>query len=234
MAKVNTSWSQASENIYQALAALFHAVDSGKNAWLELRKNGDQDYPVMIPNPDLDLIENWQELYVTTRTEEAEKDLLSKVLNDTERDLIQNYTTLQVTEDEAKQYRELGVLTAKMLKANSDSTVRITVPIEKANEARRTHFNDHFDYSFFVSAWEAMPGIPYQIPDPNLPFVFTVCTDDNEPNLLWTLEQTERLLHDYRKMLNKNSITESGTLTSPVFDCLKPYTPKDEESATSK
>ena len=54
MSKVHTTWTEATTNVNKAMIMLLSCLDSGKNAWIELRKNGDQAYPIRMKNPALD------------------------------------------------------------------------------------------------------------------------------------------------------------------------------------
>ena len=82
MSKVHTTWTEATTNVNKAMIMLLSCLDSGKNAWIELRKNGDQAYPIKMKNPELDNPFNWEMSYSTPRNE---KEMMNyKYFNDTE------------------------------------------------------------------------------------------------------------------------------------------------------
>lgn len=43
---VCTNWTRATTNLLDAIESLHSAIKYGCNAWIEIRKNGDQSYPI--------------------------------------------------------------------------------------------------------------------------------------------------------------------------------------------
>ena len=64
MNKTDTTWTQATTNPSEIMLGLVSCLESGKNAWIEIRKNGDQAYPVMKKNPALENPFNWEMNFV--------------------------------------------------------------------------------------------------------------------------------------------------------------------------
>lgn len=50
---IRTNWTTATTNYQEALLALQACKGSCRTCWLELRENGDQDFPIKIVNPVL-------------------------------------------------------------------------------------------------------------------------------------------------------------------------------------
>ena len=85
MKETYTNWTAATNNPNKAIIGLVSCLESGKNAWIEIRKNGEQDYPLKIKNPALENPFNWEIMYGVPRNE---KEMMNhKYFNDTEKDL---------------------------------------------------------------------------------------------------------------------------------------------------
>lgn len=168
--KVHTSWAEATTNYATALAGLISAIEAGKNAWIEIRKNGDQDFPIMIPNPALNHPKAWTMSYGTLRNE---VDLLNHTyLNETEKDLTLNYTVAFGTQEAIDRYYETGILTKdNFLGVGICHAVRIEDAIEF-----RKNIDGYKNYRQWVYFWKPREDA-YRIPA-DIDKVFTICYDD--------------------------------------------------------
>lgn len=86
---IRTNWTTATTNYQEALLALQACKGSCRTCWLELRENGDQDFPIKIVNPVLNDPFAWEFSYGTYMNPELL--LRHNFLNDTERDLTYNW-----------------------------------------------------------------------------------------------------------------------------------------------
>lgn len=86
---IRTNWTTATTNYQEALLALQACKGSCRTCWLELRENGDQDFPIKIVNPALNDPFAWEFSYGTYMNPESL--LRHNFLNDTERDLTYNW-----------------------------------------------------------------------------------------------------------------------------------------------
>lgn len=170
--KIYTNWTTATTNYAHALSGLISAIEAGKNAWIEIRRNGDQDYPLMIPNPNLDHPKAWTMSYGTIRNE---MDIINhKFLNETEKDLTNNYTTAFGSQEAVDRYYETGVLTKENFLGVG---ICHAVKIEDAIEYRKND-DGYSNYRHWVYFWQPRNNA-YRIPA-NIDKVFTVCYD-NQP-----------------------------------------------------
>lgn len=83
---VCTNWTKATTNLLDAISSLQYAIQCGYNAWIEIRKNGDQAYPIEKNTGAENNPFNWTGLYGLPKALENHK-----YLNDTERDLTENW-----------------------------------------------------------------------------------------------------------------------------------------------
>ena len=165
-----TSWTEATTDYVVALQSLISAVEAGKNAWIEIRKNGEQDFPIMIPNPALNHPKAWTMCYATKRNEE---DLLNhRYLNETEKELTYNYTTAFGEQEAIDRYYETGVLTKENFFGVG---ICHAVKIKDAIEYRK-NIDGYNSFSYWVTFWQPREGA-YRVPA-DIERVFTICYDD--------------------------------------------------------
>lgn len=171
MAETNTGWMHATTDVNEALAGLMSCLDAGLNAWIEARDNGDQDLPVMKVNPELDDPFNWVMAYGTVRNEDEMK--THRYLNDTERDLTNNWTAGFGDPAAIKKYREDGEITEGLLKS---AGVNFPIRIEDAVKYRAQFMKDGYtNYKYFVTYWKPKKNIRPYVVDDSVGRVFVVC-----------------------------------------------------------
>lgn len=170
MAEVNTRWTHATKNPSEALAGLVSCLEAGNNAWLELRDNGDQEFPIMKVNPKLDDPFNWTMMCGVPRNEKEMRE--KNYLNETEKDLTFNWMAGFGTKEAVEKYQQTGEVTEGLL---SGVGVSSPVRIKDADFYRAQFTGDNYKYGFFVTYWKPKDGIKQYIPDESVGKVFTVC-----------------------------------------------------------
>lgn len=196
---IKTSWMAATTDINEAIVGLLSCIQNGYNAWIEVRKNGNQDYPVMIPNPELDDPFNWTSAYGMPRNE---KELASQhYLNETSKDLAYNWTAVLGTPEAVEEYKKSRKISPELF---SGGSVCCPVRIEDANRYRKPI--DGYEYGFWMNIWKPKKGIPLYVPDKGIDNVFVVCyeTDSEKaPDLKQQLRRAGKFLLDYARRLDK-------------------------------
>lgn len=167
---ISTNWCKATRNYVMALQGLISAIEAGKNAWIEIRKNGEQKYPIMVPNPALNHPREWTMSYGTLRDES--KLLDHKFLNETEKDLTYNYTTAFGSQEAIDAYYETGVLTKENFLGMG---ICHAVKIKDAIEYRK-NIDGYNNYYQWVTFWKPREGV-HEVPA-EIDKVFTICYDD--------------------------------------------------------
>jgi len=163
----HTNWTEATTNFYDAFAGLLSCLKAGKNCWVEVQQNGEQDYPVIEKNKALDNPFNWTMSYGVPAGDHF-KD--HNFFNETQKDLTENWTACFATAEAAKLYEEKGKATAGLL---AGCGVCIPVRHKDADKLRK----DGYKYGAWVYAWKPKDGVPYHIPK-KIGKVFVVCYDD--------------------------------------------------------
>ena len=192
MSKVYTNWTVATNNASRAMMGLISCAESGKNAWIEARKNGDQAYPIMIKNPELDNPFNWQASYGVPRNE---AELLSKkYFNETEKDLTYNWVACFGEEEAMRDYQINGIISEKMfLGIGTCHPVRI----KDANFYRKNILKDNYEYDYWVTHWKPKDNIPYFVVDKSIGDVFTICYDNDTVCKAEVIKKAAMFLMDY-------------------------------------
>lgn len=189
---VKTNWTIATTNPMVAIANMIACIQEGYNAWIELRENGDQAFPIIIKNPELDNPFNWESSYGTLKNT---KDLAKRdYFNETEKDLTYNWVNAFGTPEAIKAYEERGEVVEGLAMSCG---VAHPLPASIAREYRKKYTGTDYDYSCWMYSWRAKEGIPYHIPDPNIGKVFTICYDDGIPDLEASLRKAAKFLSDY-------------------------------------
>ena len=174
MAK-QTSWTKATTDVNEAMIALISCVESGRNAWIEVQKNGEQAFPIQVPNPLLDDPFNWTLMYGVPRNEKEINE--HHYLNQTEEDLTRNWMCTFGTEEAVKAYQKDRTISKDLFVGCS---VACPVKIEDANRYRHEIEGiegDDYKYGFWMSFWRPKGNIPYQVPA-DIDEVFVICYDD--------------------------------------------------------
>lgn len=169
---IYTDWTMATNNVGRAMAGFVSCCESGKNAWIEVRRNGNQAYPMKIKNPELDNPFNWTMSYGIPRTSEimTEHDFF----NETEKDLVKNWVACFGEQVAIKKYQEEGVISKELFNGSICHPVRI----EDADRYRREIVGDNYEYGFWATMWKAIDDTPYWVVDKSVGEVYTVCYDD--------------------------------------------------------
>ena len=166
----HTSWTEATESPYQATIGLISCLKSGRNAWIELQRNGNQDFPIKTPNPELANPFNWTMLYGIPRDNESLAN--HHYLNDTEKDLTYNWQACFADKEAADEYIATGKPTKGLLKG-----MGVCIPV-KTTDAESLR-EDGYKYGAWVTFWQPKDNIPYWIPA-DIERVYVVCFN-NEP-----------------------------------------------------
>lgn len=169
--KIDTSWTGATTDPYQAMMGLLSCLDHGTDAWIEIQKNGEQAHPIKKKNPDLENPFNWEHQYGTPRTEEALKNRV--FFNQMEKELTEKWVHLFGTEEAVKKYQEEGIVSDGLF----NGSVGCPVKIEDANKAREK--TDGYQYGYWMDFWQPKDGIPYWVVDDSIDKVFVVCHTNN-------------------------------------------------------
>ncbi|MDF2880206.1 MAG: hypothetical protein K0R54_763 [Clostridiaceae bacterium] len=181
---INTAWTKATEDYTEAMVGLLSAIDAGKNAWIEIRKNGDQDIPIMISNPELDHPKNWTMFYGCRRNlKELEN---RSYINDMEKELTYNYTTCFGPEKAVDNYYATGQLTKdNFFGIGMCHAVKISDCIEY-----RKNTDGYNNYEYWVTFWKPKDGIAYRVPK-EIDKVFTICYDDEPLDRKYALSRAK-------------------------------------------
>lgn len=175
---VKTNWTKATTDANKALMGLLSCIQSGCNAWIEVRKNGDQDYPVEKVNPELDNPFNWEFAYGTPRNEEEMAK--HRYLNDTEKDLTYNWTDAFGTPEAIEKYQKTGEVTPGLFNGQGTSC---PVRIVDANRYRKEIKGDGYEYNFWAAYWRPKEGIDVYVLDDEIDEVFVICYDNSPENI---------------------------------------------------
>ena len=193
MSNVKTGWSRATKDPHVAMVSLMDCLNRGTNAWIECRDNGDQDYPILIPNPVLEDPFKWQFAYGTpgSSNEEIEK---HNFLNDTQRDLTMNWVAMMGTPEAVAAYKKDRTL----MKGLMGGSICCPVRREDAERYRAEIVGDNYLYRLTTDWWKPLNGIPYHIPDPSVGKVFTVCYDDGAVDIAAACHRAAEFLIAYK------------------------------------
>lgn len=183
----HTSWTEATENPWAALVALVSCIHSGKNCWIEMQKNGEQDFPVMVPNPALDDPFNWTMNYGTPGAPNED----TKYLNETQKDLTFNWTACFGEERAVEKYKRTGKLTHKAIKG-----MGVCFPCRKADFLKlRTDLKGWTFENLWTTYWEPKDKMPYRVPK-RIDRVFVVCFDDKPADSKLSLMRASAFLSE--------------------------------------
>lgn len=192
--KIHTDWSEATTNVNKAMMALLSCLETGKNAWIELRKNGDQAYPVRRRNPALDDPFNWTMAYGVPKMNDGDH----VYFNDTERDLTENWIATFGTEEAVVAYRKDRTISKDLFRGIG---LEYPVRIADANRYRREIKGDGYEYGYWRVCWKPKVGIPYWVADGSVGDVFTVCYTDEPVDRKTAVRRAAEFLADYAERL---------------------------------
>lgn len=183
-----TNYTHATTNPYIAIAGLHSAMTSGLNAWIELQNNGEQDYPIVVPNPALDNPFNWNSsCSFPGRSEEK------KFFNETEKDLHENWTTCFGTKEAVEDYQTKGIVSDALSKG-----MGVCTPIKKEDLLKIRP--DLKGYEFWENLWTNNNEIQRWIPDPSIGKVYVVCTNDEPLDKEKSLAQLKEFVNSIQSL----------------------------------
>lgn len=192
--KVLTNWTQATTNLTKALMGLTACIENGNNAWIEIRKNGDQEFPIKKKNPLLDNPFNWTSYVGVPKNE---KELSEKTyFNKTEEDLTYNWTSAFGTKDAIKAYQDSNKLSKDLLLSGG-----INHPIKICDAQKIRSQTDNYEYGYWVYYWKPKDNIPYLITDDEISEVFTVCYTKEVVDKKEALKKAAEFLLSYSSMI---------------------------------
>lgn len=192
MKEIYTNWTEATNNPNKAIIGLVSCLESGKNAWIEIRKNGEQDYPLKIKNPALENPFNWEMMYGVPRNE---KEMMNhKYFNDTEKDLTYNWTACYGEAKAIEEYQKNGTITKEMFNGMG---ICHPVRIKDANFYRKNILGDNYEYRYWVTYWRAKKDIPYYIVDESVGNVFTICYNDELCDRSEAMKRAAQFMMEY-------------------------------------
>lgn len=110
-------WATATTDMSYALIDLMNCIYSGYNAWISIEKNGEQEYPIKCVNPELNDPFNWTSSYGTIGHTQ------NGFINNTQKDLTENWIEVVATEKAANAYK----LERKLLPGLINSNVYVLV-----------------------------------------------------------------------------------------------------------
>lgn len=192
MSKVYTTWSEATTNANKAMMQLVSCIESGKNAWIEIRKNGEQEYPIKKKNPELDNPFNWDMMYGAPRNESEMMNY--KYFNDTQKDLTYNWTACFGEKNAIKEYQSNGKITKELFNGMG---ICHPVRIKDANFYRKNIVGDNYEYGYWVTYWKPKKNIPYWIVDDSIGEVFTICFNEEAVNKKEAIKRAAQFIMEY-------------------------------------
>lgn len=197
MSKTHTGWMHATTDPNEAMIGLVSCLDSGYNAWIEVRKNGDQEFPIMKKNPMLDDPFNWR-LGYSSRTKEKELEEY-QYFNETEKDLTYNWIGAFATVEAAAAYKKDRTIIKGLI--GNIGSVQCPVRKEDAERYRSDIQGDNYKYTYFTDFWKPKEGISRYIVDEDIENVFVVCYSTEEADKKTALERAASFLLAYAARL---------------------------------
>lgn len=177
---VSTNWTKAMVSYQEALLALQACKGSHEICWLELRENGNQTWPITMPNPVLEDPFAWRFSYGTIMSPEKLKS--HDFLNHTQRDLTYNWIAGYGDLEAIEKYKKNREIVEGLFSGCGTS---FPIRIEDAQRYRDTFTRDGYRYgkpgenTCFVDFWVPKDGIEYRVPDPKVGKVLVVCFDQS-------------------------------------------------------
>lgn len=162
-----TQWSKAITSIGEAMLSLMNCLHYGYNAYIAVKKNGNQEFPVVKKNPELENPFNWESAYGTIG-----KDVGKDSFNSMEKELRENWIEVFSTQEAAAAYKKDRTLLPGLILGNG--SVKLPVRKEDANRYRKEVIKDNYNYDIWSHMWKAKEGIPYYILDETVKNVFVV------------------------------------------------------------
>lgn len=194
--EIYTTWAPATTNASKAMISLLSCLESGKNAWIEIRKNGEQSIPIKKKNPELDNPFNWvMQFGVPRDTEAMEK---HHYFNETERDLTYNWIACFGELKAVEEYQQHGTITKELFKGCG---ICHPVRIEDANYYRKNIVGDDYHYEYWMNYWRPKDNIPYWVVDDSIGDVFTICFTNEHVDKAESIRKAAQFMADYADTL---------------------------------
>lgn len=185
MSNILKYWSDATTDLSMAIASFMSCIWYGYDAQLVVRENTDPELganAVMMINPLLNDHRNWTcSCQILSRANLDNED--RRYLNQTHRDLMENYTVFYGTEEAAALYWEKGQLSKDMHFLATDiqpaGKKMDWYPVRKdaATCWRQKYHPDSpvsYENSPFTAMWSPKAGIPVRVPDPSIGKVYAI------------------------------------------------------------
>ena len=198
--KVYTNWTEATTNASKAILGLISCLESGYNAWIEVRDNGEQDYPIKIKNPELNNPFNWTMSYGVARNENEM--IKHNYFNETEKDLTYNWVACFGDKEAIKLYQENGGVITKGLIHGIG--ICSPVRIKDANFYRKNITGDNYEYNYWVTYWKPINNIPYWIVDKSIKKVLTICYNKKNVDKSEAMKRAADFLYSYANATEMN------------------------------
>ncbi len=196
--EICTGWTNATVDPNKAMIGFVSCLEAGKNAWIEVRKNGDQTYPVMKKNPELDNPFNWTMMYALPRNEKEMGD--HNYFNETEKDLTYNWTAAFGTREAIEAYQKDGTISEGLCKGIG---ICHPVKITDAEAYRKEIVGDDYKYAYYTTYWKPKNHIPYYVLDESIKDVFVVCYDDEPFDKMAALTRASDFITEYAKRMKQ-------------------------------
>ena len=171
-----TNWSKTTLDPQEAMLNLTACIGAGHHAWIEIQKNGEQEFPIQKKNPLLDNPFYWTMMVGQIRNEKDLKEM--KFFNETEKDLTYNWTHCFGTKEAIQAYQERGEILEGLIQS---SGICHPVRIQDANYYREKITGDGYKYGYWMTRWRPITGVPYWVTDTSIKDVFVICYDDDIP-----------------------------------------------------
>ncbi len=181
--ETRTNWTEATQDIHVAMFGVLSALKAGHNAWLEYRKNGDQQFPIKIVNPELNDKFNWTMLYGVPWDEKLAES--HRYINAIEKDLTLHHVAKFGEPDAIATYQKTGEVTKGLLKGMGTCFPFKLDPKEQ----------------HWMFMWRPLDGIAYHVVDPSIENVFVVCWNDDKPDTRAILKRMAGFIDGYADSL---------------------------------
>lgn len=200
MSKVCTNWTKATIDPHEAMMGLLSCLNSGKNAWIETRKNTENEmaFPIKKKNPELDNPFNWTMSFGTPRNTESLKNY--QFFNETEKDMTYNWTACFGEEEAIEEYQKNGTITKEMFLGVG---ICHPVRIEDANYYQKEILGDNYNYSIWTIWWKPKNGIPCWVIDDSIKEVFVICYDDSPVDKKEAAQKAGQFLMNYASRMEE-------------------------------
>ncbi|MCD8083925.1 MAG: hypothetical protein LUE86_10550 [Clostridiales bacterium] len=194
---VKTNWIKATTDPRKAMAGLMVCLETRKNAWSEVRENGDQEYPIMMVSPELNNPFNWTMAYGTYGKVTG---IEMRFCNETEQSLFYDWIYGYGTKEAVELYQKDGTIMEGLLLGCDIGT---PVRRKDAQSYRDQYIKDGYIYkkpstddATWHTIWKPKDGIKAKIVDPSVGKVFTICYDDGDFDRVNCMRRASEFFHE--------------------------------------